>query len=557
MQNRLPILNEKQKQLLTQSMQMFDTHWDETAAMTLMEEDGVRFLSSRDTVFYALGLFLRHQPGDPERAVRCIRSVLSCQIIADGEVFDGTFRSMRDNPEPVRGMLDWKSMDPVTRYNLDIYYQRLSNALRRRMNAREDLRSLTPAVENELQAALRDVYPVVWQTYDPNWREFIVSTLQLILIHFERELPVNLVSDIDRACRRAVYAAVDRARTRFTPLNTNIRVMHVMMCDWFGRRWHDDMLVNHARAYAEELLLSYRQHHAVPEFNSPTYNGVVFTFIGFWRKYSPSETLHSLSLELEAGLWHDFAEFYNPAMRNVCGPYSRAYELEMTVHTALPAILYLTGALDELPPLSVETDCNPVLVLSDIRVPEDVLPLLREPRGERTVRHQFEELAERGDPRDNHALCTTTAWISDDLMLGAMSGSRNTSYQLHPAVAFWRNAGGSLSTVKLLRRTAEDELIHLHTVLFDVTAEAHRLTGTVRARAGRDIVPYFELEGPGLDAAAFTDDLWQVCGLTARCRFALNGRPAPWHTSRAGSVLRVCFPMRDGDELTFDMELTV
>lgn len=219
----------------------------------------------------------------------------------------------------------------------------------------------------------------------------------------------------------------------------------------------------------------------------------MFTFIGFWQRFGSSEKLKSLSRELEAGLWSDFAEFYNPAMQNVCGPYSRAYELEMTVHTALPAVLYLAGVLEELPPVSIETDCNPVLVLSQICVPEHVLPLLKQSRGERTVTHQFEELAERGDPRNNHALCTTTAWITDDLMLGAMRGSCNTSYQLHPAVAFWRNNEGALSTMKLLRRTAEGELKHFHTVFFDVTAEAHTMHGQIRANAGRDVVPYFEL----------------------------------------------------------------
>ena len=246
-------------------------------------------------------------------------------------------------------------------------------------------------------------------------------------------------------------------------------------------------------------------------------------------------------------------------MRNVCGPYSRAYELEMTVHTALPAVLYMAGIDEAVPPLSIETDCNPVLVLSDIRIPQTVRPLLRQGRGERQVCHRFEELAERGDPRDNHALCTTTAWITDTLMLGAMSGSKNTSYQLHPAVVFWRNSLGSLSTIKLLRRSAEGELQHFHTVYMDFTAEPHRLTGTVRACAGRDILPYFEIESPGLEQAVLTDDAWTVCGLrvTVSATVTAQGQtgPAPRQLWRRDNVLRVGYPLKDGETLTVKLGL--
>ena len=289
-----PSFDERRRILLEQSMDMFDRCWDEQAGMVLMEEDGIRFHSSRDTAFYALGLLLRDQPGDPARAFLCIRRVLECQIIADGEIFDGTFRSMWEQGEPVRGRLDWRHMDPLTRYHLDVYYQRLANAFRDRLKQDEALAPMSGDIEARLQAALRDVYPVVWQTYDPNWREFIVSTFQLIFIVAEKRLPAELAADMERACRRAIDAAVLRAETAFTPLNTNIRVMHVMICDWFGERWHDDALRRHAVDYARELLESYRKHHAVPEFNSPTYNGVVFTFIGFWQTVCTAPELHTL-----------------------------------------------------------------------------------------------------------------------------------------------------------------------------------------------------------------------------------------------------------------------
>lgn len=259
-----PVLNDKQLALLNQSLAVFDACWDDAVNMVEMEEDGKRFHSSRDTIFYALGLLLRSDENDRSRAIRCIRAVLDCQFIADGEIFDGTFRSTLNQKEPVRGKLDWEHMPLETRYNLDLYEQRLFNAFRDRLNADPALKGMTAAIERQLQSAVYDIYPVVWDNYDPNWREFIISTFQLILIYFENELPDQLVADMDTAARRAIRAAVARAKTDFTPLNTNIRIMHVMICDWFGTRWQDEELLRHAEAYAEELVESYRRHHAVP-----------------------------------------------------------------------------------------------------------------------------------------------------------------------------------------------------------------------------------------------------------------------------------------------------
>ena len=551
-------LDVRRRALFDQGMEMLSANWDEDTAMLWHGEDGQTFHASRDTVFYALGLLLRDRPGDRERVDRCLRKVLECQICADGEVYDGTFRAGLEFREPVRGKLDWQRMSRETMYALDVYHQRLTAAFRRHLQTDDTLRAMLPAIEEQLHKSLLEEFPVVWATYDPNWREFILSTFALILIHFEDRLPAETVAKMEEAARRGIQAAVLRARTGFIPLNTNIRVMHVFLCDWFGVRWQDERLKAHALDYAEQILKEYRRYHSVPEFNSPTYNGVVYTYVGFWQLFGSCERLKELGRELEIGMWQDFAEVYNPAMRNICGPYSRAYELDMTIHTAVPSILYMTGILDALPPLSIESDSNAVLVLTEICIPEAVRPLLTASRGERTAYHRFEELAERGEPGNNHALCTTTGWITDDLMLGAMRDSRNTSYQLHPAVAFWRNSEGSLSTMKLLRRNAMGELAHFHTVYMDFTAEPHRLSGQIRMRAGQDMVPYFEIESPALDEATFTADRWDICGLTVRVRATLteNGRsgPAPFHTERIDEkTLRVCYPAADGTTLDFDM----
>ena len=139
-------LNERQRAVLDQGMALLDRCWDEAAGLTLMTEDGQSFHSSRDTVFYALGLLLRGGPGDLERACRCIRTVLDMQIDAPGEVFDGTFRSTSEQGEPVRGKLDWRRMSLDTRYALDLYHSRLTGTFARRLRDDPALSGLAPQI---------------------------------------------------------------------------------------------------------------------------------------------------------------------------------------------------------------------------------------------------------------------------------------------------------------------------------------------------------------------------------------------------------------------------
>lgn len=129
-------LSKDSREIFLTSMQWGDHYFDPQAG--LCRSAGVPASSTpragtyyvvRDSTWYAVGLLLRDQPGDRDRAAQILRTVLKAQYHEPGKVWDGTFRRTPNEPEPG------------------------PNA-------------------------------VIWRAYDPNWREFIGTTLALILEEF-------------------------------------------------------------------------------------------------------------------------------------------------------------------------------------------------------------------------------------------------------------------------------------------------------------------------------------------------------------------------------------
>ena len=334
-------------------------------------------------------------------------------------------------------------------------------------------------------------------------------------------------------------AFMERVQKDLTPLNTNIRIMYIFLLDYFSGKldipyWKDESL-----RQARRLLSEYREHHACAEFNSPTYCGVDLSTLGFWRRYGSTEELRLLGRELEEGIWQDMADFYNPSMRAFSGPYSRCYELDMSIHTCFYDILYLGLGAYRFPfhPFSIESVINPLTVLGDISIPESVAPRFLEPQAPRRVTRQFRELSERGDPDHNDALCTATGWISPRLMIGALAGSENPSHQLHPLVIFWR-CGEEIGTVKLLRCWPNGGMHHMHTVYFNGVSRKKHIDMDIHTDVNRDVKYFYEIECPGAASSVITPDAWQLPGLTLHIAAKA---PVPTVEIISDRVIRVCY----------------
>ena len=496
--------------------------------------------SVRASLYYALGLMILGV--DDGQARRICETVLDLQLIAPGEIWHGCFRHDPGEPLPPPMPFDWRRLSLEGRYFADLAWERLSARYERLLAGS----AMSPADREEagrlLSRALHETVPVVWDTYEPNLREFSGMVFAMLLEHFEGRLPAPLVRRLEESGRQLMTGAIARAKSDFTPLNTNIRIMYVFLLDWFGRRLEEPSWTAEALVQARKLLAEYREFHAVAEFNSPTYYGVDLSTIGYWRRYGSNEELQALGAELEDGLWRDAAAFYNPEMRNFCGPYSRNYEMEMHVHTCFCDLMFLGLGAERFPrhPFSQESVCNPLLVLGQVTVPEDVIPQLTGKCVPRSLKRSFRELSERGDPACRQALCTAAAHITPTLMLGALSGSENPSYQLHPLTVFWRN-GEDIGTIRLLRSLPDGRMIHLHTVLFDGTLEDTRIDMHVDNQTGRDVDVFFEISCAGVSEDRILPDRWILPGLTVN----LAARaPAPAVRRTDSRTVQVVYPSR-------------
>ncbi len=510
--------------------------YDPSTGLVTETMEGMPYRSVRNSMYLALGLLIRQGEQAVETAVRICEAVLDLQLLNPDEIWHGTFRHPDDPPAP-DCPVPYTALTPTARYQADCTWEKIVNRFTENLANEPDLQSRAPQILSVLRRSLLETVPVAWDTYEPNLREFIGMTFAMLLEHFETLLPEAIVARIRESVYALMEGAISRVHLNLTPLNTNIRIMYVFLTDYFGARFQEQAWQQEAVQAARDLIREYRECHACAEFNSPTYCGVDLSTLGFFRRYSRNPEIIGIMNELEEGIWRDMADFYNPDMRNFCGPYSRCYELDMAVHTCFYDLLYLTLGEKRFPfhPFSIESVIAPLTVLGSFAMPEDLIPRFLGPCEERTVVRTFRELSERGEPGNNQALCQARAYISPRFMLGGLTGSRNTSHQLHTLVAFWQTEQG-LGTLKLLRCLPDGEMCHLHDVAFDVLTDSRSARVHAVSSVNRDVLLFFEIDCPHLTAAAFSPDAWHLPGLDVTVSGSL---PLTVEPVREGQVYRV------------------
>jgi len=329
--------------------------------------------------------------------------------------------------------------------------------------------------------------------HDSNWREFVGCGLTLILETFPDRLPEDLVSDIRAALLRAADGA---ARRNVGAGYTNIALMSAFLLDYVGTKQGRDDLRQAGQEKAEAIYELFSRHNTFNEYNSPTYYGADLMALALWREHACSERMRELGRSMEADLWRDIGMFYHAGMQNMCGPFVRAYGMDMTRYCALTG-LWLALAVGE-PSLSPwpseggyhqgERIYGPVFAILRPQVPEDVMPHLRRFVGSRSFERTFGETK-------------ATVLIEKNLMMGAATLKRRWD-QHHPATIYWLPAAEQPVGWILL------------TGLNDGVAPAvtdRRLQ--IRRESKSEGPIQFLLSAPDLDEASIALDAWNLPGL--------------------------------------------
>lgn len=400
----------------------------------------------RGTGYYALGLLLRDSPGDRERAVDALRTVLKNQYIIPGVRWYGTFKR-------------------------------------------------TPEEYDPTSAA------IMWRDYDPNWREFIGSTLEMILIEFSDKIPAGLAARVYAAIDHAV--AGEMAEGRLVLTYTNPSLMYGSMWDFAAKQDSRADWKAKSSEWIENLYKLYAKYRAFSEFNSPTYDFVDLYGIALWREYGSTERIRFIGADMESGLWDEIASLFQPDLHNISGPYDRSYSMDMEndggglaasmlmVMDVKEAALASTIKLDNL-------KVTPAEAVLGVRIPADAIKELKSFQGPHLVRKQI------SDDR------IATAWIGKhviyggestnktrDVRLASGSGAQyHPASQFHPVTVQWRTRSGEIGWI----RVAESPMI-------DATADEHGITisttGTLRLR----------MHAQGMSPQNVTQNLWELPGL--------------------------------------------
>jgi hypothetical protein len=258
---------------------------------------------------------------------------------------------------------------------------------------------------------------VEWIDYDPNWRQFLGTTFAVILDAFDvsPQLAARLRAAIDRA-------VAGEPRDRVAPSYSNIALMKA----WLERD----------ETYAAAVVDCFDAFGAFDEYGSPTYYGIDLFALALWRRDPPTPAFGAWAERLWSELWRDIARWWHTGLRNLCGPFSRAYGMDMTRYVGLLG-LWLSEPV--VPSLSSPFEHSHDLTMAPLVAlvgggPHDI------------AFDDRERVVEQVLPGGRVA----TGWIASDVMAGGERGGRfRAEGQYHPATVHWAAPDGSVGWLRL------------------------------------------------------------------------------------------------------------
>ena len=435
----LASLSSNARQIFLVTMNWGDRCWDSKSKLVRDAPNGRPTV--RESSSYALGLLLRDGPGDRTRAAEILNAVLAQQYDEPGKPYYGTFRRNLWEPSAHDGA-------------------------------------------------------VIWKDYDPNWREFIGTTFAMILEEFPNRIPRDLARRLNESIVRAVVGEI--GNKRLVPTYTNPALMYGFLWNYAAVRNHRADWVTGSRAWQETVYSLFKKHNTFNEYNSPTYSGVDLYALALWRRYGATTRTRAMGSEMETALWRDLAVFYNANLRNISGPFDRAYGMDMKSYVSVVGMALRTvlGANiaplpEQDPPVTHGGDLwfSPYFAVLGVKIPADAMRSFDGFQGERFVKRQITDrrIAE--------------AWIGRRVMYGGeiTDKSRDISgeSQFHAATVQWRTPSGEIGWIQLIQAPP-----------VDAAADKH---GLVIACSG-DVS--LRIHAEGITAANVKQAEWVLPGLT-------------------------------------------
>lgn len=106
--------------------------------------------------------------------------------------------------------------------------------------------------------------------------------------------------------------------------------MRSFTSSWLGKRIKDDNMTTAGEDYATEIIELFNMTDTLSEYNSGTYTGISLFGLTLWSKYLEEDSVMTqMGPVMIEKTWERVAELWHPEMKNLAGPWDRAYGFDM------------------------------------------------------------------------------------------------------------------------------------------------------------------------------------------------------------------------------------
>ncbi|KAI4694625.1 hypothetical protein J4E81_006223 [Alternaria sp. BMP 2799] len=464
--------------LLHESMDWMDMYYDNERGYLFSLDAAALTHDTRSSVWYAAGLMARNEADDVEQAVRIVKNVIGGQFKNESEQWYGDYQIYPEEP--------------------------------------------TVGTEQ---------YPaVIYNSWDPNWRGFVGTTFVVMLEEFPHLLPQDVQDYILESLFNTTIGDSYRVGgvddDNLYPAYSNPSIMRAFVSGYVGRRANDSNMTTAGEAYAKEVIDLFVRDNTLSEFNSGTYAGVSLFALTLWAKYMPGDSIMGeYGPKMIRDTWSVLGELYHADLKNVAGPWDRAYGFDMNRYLSILALHMWTIVGKEAAPINKKPYAmghkndfaiGPLVAIlapyHNTLVPNTTLSSLSSFPGTHTVK-----TSAFSPPYDTYPR-NITAYLSPNLTIGAESFSENVvggpsinKNSFNPAVVQWRRQDGSVGWMSLYAQTmaldvvVEEGSLTLEYPMGNSSSAFSFLVGTNGWDGKRDVRGWKDVEGVDVAVSGSVD----------------------------------------------------
>lgn len=277
--------------LFDTSMNWQDGFWDEDIGYLVTADNTLpgRY-DTRQTAWYAVGLVARNNTGDIEKAERIIKNIHRGQYKDPTKLWYGDIQQCPDEPTPQEGVYE----------------------------------------------------PEIYDSWDPNWRDFVGTAFIIILNDYSNRLSNETLRELESMTY--LLAKGDQYRVggidgdNLYPAYSNPWMMRCILQSFAGNYFGNANMTKAGETWGRQIYDLFREFNTFSEFNSPTYTGVDMFALGMWLRYSaPNSALPLYAKEMLTNLMFLTKGLYNANLKNFAGPFDRSYGFDMNEYFAITA----------------------------------------------------------------------------------------------------------------------------------------------------------------------------------------------------------------------------